>query len=60
MNSIKPKVPKTGAVKKLREFYERNRGYATPELIDILKTPSTEKSKNKKSAKSRADEDVEL
>lgn len=32
MKSNNPKVSQKGAVKKLREFYEKNRGHAIPEL----------------------------
>lgn len=51
MKTDKPKIPKKGAGKRLREFYEKNRGKPSPELIEILKTPIDEKSKDKKSAK---------
>ncbi|OFZ15741.1 MAG: hypothetical protein A2Z20_05255 [Bdellovibrionales bacterium RBG_16_40_8] len=60
MNSSKLKTPQKGAVKRLREFYEKNRGKASPELIEILKTPSDEKQKDKKSAKPLTDKDIEI
>lgn len=59
METIKPKTPKKGAVKRLREFYEKNRGRPSSELVEILKTPSEEKSKDKKSAKP-TDKDLEI
>lgn len=60
MDNTKPKVPKKGAVKRLREFYESNRGKASPELLDILKSPAKEKSEDKKTALPVPDKDVEL
>lgn len=60
MNQNKPKVPKKGAVKRMRELYEKNRGKASSTLVDILKTPSLDKEKDKQSAVSRADQDMEL
>jgi hypothetical protein len=60
MSSNKPKTPQKGAVKRLRELYEKRRGKASPELIEILKTPPDEKQKDKKSAKSPSDQDVEI
>jgi hypothetical protein len=59
MNS-KLKTPQKGAVKRLREFYEKNRGKASPELIEILKTPPDEKHKDKKSAKPLTDKEIEI
>jgi hypothetical protein len=50
MEKTKLKTPKKGAVKRMRELYEKNRGKASAELIEILKTPSTEKSRDKTSA----------
>jgi hypothetical protein len=58
MEPNKPKLPQKGAVKRLREFQEKNRGKASSELLEILKTPSQEKSKNKKSASPPADVEV--
>lgn len=59
MTDSKPKVPKKGAVKRLREFYEKNRGRASTELVDILKTPKDKPDQDKKSAKPR-DNEAEL
>jgi len=59
MKVDKIKTPKKGAVKRLRDFYEKNRGKASPDLLDILKTPADEKSQDKKSAKP-ADKDAEI
>jgi hypothetical protein len=59
MKSNKPKTPQKGAVKKLRELYEKRRGNASPELIEILKTPPDEKPKDK-SAKLPNDKDIEI
>ena len=59
MKMDKVKTPKKGAVKRLREFYEKNRGKASSELGEILKTPSEEKSQDKKSAKPPA-KDLEI
>lgn len=58
METTKPKIPKKGAVKRLREFYEKNRGKPSPELVEILKVP--EKSEDKKSAKPVVDKDLEI
>lgn len=60
MDSNKPKIPKKGAVKKLRELYENKRGRASAELLDILKSPAKEKSEEKKSALDISSKDVEL
>lgn len=60
MKSSRPKTPQKGAVKRLKEFYEKNRGKASPELLEILETPEDEKSKDKKSAKSRNDQGLEI
>ncbi len=57
MNSSKPKVPKKGAVKRLREFSKMNRGKPSRELLEILQN-SDEESKDKKSAK--PDRDLEI
>lgn len=43
MEQSRPKTPKKGAVKRMRELFEKNRGKASPELIEILKTPTDEK-----------------
>ena len=58
MKKDKPKTPKKGAVKRLREFYEQNRGKPSAELGEILKTPVDENSQDKKSALPRADKDL--
>ena len=55
----KPTFPKKGAVKRMREFYEKNRGKASPELLEILRMTSGEKGKVKKSAISNNDKDSE-
>ena len=60
MQSNKPKIPQKGAVKQLRELYEKRRGRASPELLEILKSPPGEKKKDKKSAKSDVDKDIEI
>lgn len=60
MKKNKPKTPKKGAVKRLREFHEKNRGKPTADLLEILKAPSSEKSKDEKSAKPGVDKDVEI
>jgi hypothetical protein len=54
------KIPKKGAVKRMREFYEKNRGKASEKLIEILKQSEIEKSKNKKSALGEAGSGAEL
>jgi hypothetical protein len=59
MKTDKPKIPRKGAVKRLRNFYEKNRGKPSSELGDILKTPADEKSQDKKSAKPPA-KDMEI
>lgn len=59
MKKDKPKIPKKGAGKRLREFYEKNRGKPSPELLEILKMPAEEKSQDKKSAKP-SDRDLEI
>lgn len=60
MKNSKPKIPKKGAVKRLREWYENNRGEASPELLDILKEPAKKKSEDKKSALPAPDKDLDL
>ncbi|OYZ21258.1 MAG: hypothetical protein B7Y39_09505 [Bdellovibrio sp. 28-41-41] len=60
MKTDKVKTPKKGAVKRLREFYEKNRGKPSPELLDILKAPAEEKSQDKKSAKPPVDKDLDI
>jgi hypothetical protein len=60
MENNKPKVPKKGAVKKIREWYEKNRGDASPELLDILKEPAKKKSEDKKTALPIQEKDLEL
>lgn len=60
MKIDKPKIPKKGAGKRLREFYEKNRGKPSPELGEILRTPPDEKSQDKKSAKPSTDKDLEI
>ena len=59
MKADKLKTPKKGAVKRLREFYEKNRGKPSSELVEILKTPAEEKSQDKRSAKPPA-KDLEI
>jgi hypothetical protein len=59
MKTDKLKTPKKGAVKRIREFYEKNRGKPSIELGEILKTPADEKSQDKKSAKAPA-KDLEI
>ena len=60
MKTDKVKIPKKGAVKRLRDFYEKNRGKASADLVEILKTPTIEKSQDKKSAKPTAEKDLEV
>ena len=60
MKIDKPKIPKKGAGKRLREFYEKNRGKPSPELLEILKAPAEENSQDKKSAKSSVEKDLEI
>jgi hypothetical protein len=60
MNSSKLNTPKKGAIKRLRELYEKRRGRPSQELIEILKTPPGEKQKDKKSAKPSTDQDIEI
>lgn len=60
MENVKAKAPQKGAVKRLRELYEKNRGKASPELLDILKAPVKEKSEDKKSALPIADKDLDI
>lgn len=60
MKTDKPRTPKKGAVKRLREFHKKNRGKPSPDLLEILKSPADEKSKDEKSAKSSVDKDVEI
>lgn len=60
MKTDKIKTPKKGAVKRLREFYEKNRGKPSADLLDILKAPAGEKSQDKKSAKPSVDKDLEI
>ncbi len=60
MKTDKIKTPKKGAVKRLREFYEKNRGKPSSELGEILKVPAGEKSQDKKSAKSSVEKDLEI
>jgi hypothetical protein len=52
MTNNKPKPPVKGAVSKLRDLYQKRKGKASPELLDILKDES-KKSPEKKSAKPR-------
>lgn len=59
MESNKPKTPKKGAGKRLREFSEKNRGKPSPALLEILKTPPEEKSSDKKSAKPSREKEAE-
>jgi hypothetical protein len=54
----KIKTPQKGAVKRLREFYEKNRGKPSTELVETLRTPASDKSKDKKSAKSKKDLEI--
>lgn len=60
MEKTKYKTPKKGAVKRMRELYEKNRGKASATLIEILKTPSAEKSTDKKSAIQKNDTNAEI
>lgn len=60
MEKNKYKTPKKGAVKRMRELYEKNRGKASSTLIEILKTPSVEKSTDKKSAIQKNDTNEEI
>lgn len=60
MKTDKIKILKKGAIKRLREFYEKNRGKPSTELGDILKSPPKEKHQDKKSAKSSMDKDLEI
>jgi hypothetical protein len=60
MDKSNHKTPKKGAVKRMRELYEKNRGKASSELIEILKTPTSDQSKDKKSALPKADQDADL
>lgn len=43
MSFPKPKVPKKGAVKRLREFSEKVRGKPSQELLEILQNPDVSK-----------------
>lgn len=58
MNEKKPDIPKKGAGKRLRELYEKTRGNATPELLQILKAPP--KDDQKKSAKTLPKKALEI
>jgi hypothetical protein len=60
MEQNKLKTPKKGAVKRMRELYEKNRGKASAELIEILKTPPSSDVKEKKSALPSSKQDAEL
>ncbi len=60
MNENKPKTPKKGAVKRMRDHCEKNRGKASTELREILKTPSEANENDKKSAIQKIDKDAEL
>lgn len=55
-----PKLVKKGAVKRLRDLYEKNRGKASKELLDILKAPKTEDAIEKKSALPDVKNEAEL
>ncbi len=59
MRSSKPKVPKKGAVKRLRQFSEKNRGKPSKELLEILQN-SDEEAKDKRSAMPPSNRDVEI
>lgn len=58
MKTEKIKTPKKGAVQRLRELQKKNRGKASPELLDILKIQ--DEPENKQSAVPQADKDLEL
>lgn len=60
MNQPKIRTPKKGAVKKMRELYEKNRGKASKELLKIINTPSSQDEENKKSASTYKNNDMEL
>lgn len=51
----KSKYAKKGAVKRLREFYLKNRGKASKELIEILNSNT---SRDKKSAQSQRNDET--
>lgn len=59
MTDEKPKAPRPGAAKRLRELYKENRGRASSELLEILSTPQEKTAQDKRSAEP-GDEHVEL
>ena len=56
MTNEKPKAPDKDAVQKLRELYEKRKGKASPELLDILKKQPMKEDDEKKSAVPREPE----
>jgi len=56
----KYKTPKKGAVKRMRDFYEKNRGKASPELLEILNSPEPKKDSEKKSALPQSQSEAEI
>lgn len=62
MQSNKLKTPKKGAGSRLRELYKKIREQSKPskELIEILQTPANQSQKEKQSAASKNDQDLEI
>lgn len=59
MKDQKPKAPEKGAVKKLRDLFEKRRGRVSGKLAEILNTPSKQEDDQKKSALP-AEKDAEI
>ncbi len=62
MESNQPKTPKKGAGSRLRDLSKKRREQSKPskELLEILRTPSEQNQKEKKSALPKDNQDLEI